>query len=72
MAKASGFAARQPPVFETADEERRHRLERLAGVCRVFGRLGFAEGVLGHVTVRNPGDPMAKSAGRFVHEGQGV
>ncbi len=57
MAKASGFAARQPPVFETADEERRHRLKRLAGVCRVFGRLGFAEGVLGHVTVRDPGDP---------------
>jgi ribulose-5-phosphate 4-epimerase/fuculose-1-phosphate aldolase len=44
----------EPPSFATADEERRHRLERLAGVCRVFGRLGFSEGLLGHITVRDP------------------
>lgn len=36
------------------EEERRLRLERLAGVLRVFGKLGFSEGVAGHVTVRDP------------------
>ncbi len=50
----SGFATRTPPVFDTVDEERRHRLERLAGVCRLFGRAGHSEGLLGHVTVRDP------------------
>ena len=43
-----------PPTFATVREERQHRLERLAGVCRVFGRLGYSEGLLGHVTVRDP------------------
>jgi ribulose-5-phosphate 4-epimerase/fuculose-1-phosphate aldolase len=46
-----------PPRFADLAEERRHRLERLAGVCRVFGRLGFSEGLLGHVTVRDPEHP---------------
>ena len=53
----SGFITRTAPVFDTVEEERRHRLERLAGVCRVFGREGFAEGLLGHVTVRDPEHP---------------
>jgi ribulose-5-phosphate 4-epimerase/fuculose-1-phosphate aldolase len=48
------FNTREPPTFADVADERRHRLERLAGVCRVFGRLGFAEGLLGHVTVRDP------------------
>lgn len=48
------FLTRTPPVFDTVEAERRHRLERLAGTCRLFGRLGFAEGLLGHVTVRDP------------------
>lgn len=51
---ASGFITRTAPAFDSADEERRHRLERLAGVCRIFGREGFSEGLLGHVTVRDP------------------
>lgn len=50
----SSFITRQPPVFDSPAAERRHRLERLAGVCRVFGRMGFAEGLLGHITVRDP------------------
>jgi ribulose-5-phosphate 4-epimerase/fuculose-1-phosphate aldolase len=49
--------ASAPPTFETFGEERRYRLERLAGVCRVFGRLGYSEGLLGHVTVRDPEHP---------------
>jgi ribulose-5-phosphate 4-epimerase/fuculose-1-phosphate aldolase len=43
-----------PPTFDTADAERRHRKERLAGALRVFGRLGFSEGVAGHITARDP------------------
>jgi ribulose-5-phosphate 4-epimerase/fuculose-1-phosphate aldolase len=51
---ARSLIATSPPVFATFEDERRHRLERLAGVCRVFGRLGYSEGLLGHVTVRDP------------------
>ena len=43
-----------PPTFDTADAERRHRQERLAGALRIFGRLGFSEGVAGHITARDP------------------
>lgn len=53
----AGFIVRRPPVFATHAEERRHRLERLAGVCRIFGKAGFSEGLLGHVTVRDPEFP---------------
>lgn len=51
---ADAFQTNAPPGFADPADERRHRLERLAGVCRVFGRLGFSEGLLGHVTVRDP------------------
>lgn len=40
--------------FETFEDERRHRKERLAAGLRVLGRLRLAEGVAGHVTVRDP------------------
>lgn len=53
----AGFIVRTRPTFNSVDDERRHRLERLAAVCRVFGQKGFAEGVLGHVTVRDPANP---------------
>ena len=53
-AVASEFRTRKPPVFERVEDERRHRIERLAGACRIFGRLGFSEGLLGHLTVRDP------------------
>jgi ribulose-5-phosphate 4-epimerase/fuculose-1-phosphate aldolase len=43
-----------PQTFDTAEEERRHRKEKLAGALRVFGRLGFGEGVAGHITARDP------------------
>lgn len=54
---SAGFLVQRPPSFETIEEERRHRLERLAGVCRIFGSAGFSEGLLGHVTVRDPEHP---------------
>jgi ribulose-5-phosphate 4-epimerase/fuculose-1-phosphate aldolase len=43
-----------PPTFDTFEAERRHRKERLAGALRIFGRLGFSEGVAGHITARDP------------------
>lgn len=53
-APSHSFTPASPPTFDSVADERRHRLERLAGVCRVFGRLGYAEGLLGHITVRDP------------------
>jgi ribulose-5-phosphate 4-epimerase/fuculose-1-phosphate aldolase len=47
----------RPPEFETVEQERRHRKERLAGALRIFGRFGFGEGVAGHITVRDPEFP---------------
>jgi ribulose-5-phosphate 4-epimerase/fuculose-1-phosphate aldolase len=43
-----------PPVFATAEEERRHRKQRLAGAYRLFSHFGFDEGVAGHITARDP------------------
>ncbi len=46
-----------PPSFDTVEEERLHRKQKLAGALRVFGRFGFGEGVAGHITVRDPEFP---------------
>jgi ribulose-5-phosphate 4-epimerase/fuculose-1-phosphate aldolase len=46
-----------PETFDTVEEERAHRKAKLAGALRVFGRLGFGEGVAGHITVRDPEFP---------------
>lgn len=43
-----------PPTFDDVESERVHRKATLAGALRVFGRLGFGEGVAGHITVRDP------------------
>jgi ribulose-5-phosphate 4-epimerase/fuculose-1-phosphate aldolase len=43
-----------PPTFATLAEEREHRKQRLAGALRIFGQLGFSEGVAGHITARDP------------------
>ena len=42
------------PTFESVEDERRHRKERLAAAFRLFGRFGFDEGVAGHITARDP------------------
>jgi ribulose-5-phosphate 4-epimerase/fuculose-1-phosphate aldolase len=44
----------RPPVFATAGEERRHRKQRLAASFRLFSKFGFDEGVVGHITARDP------------------
>lgn len=46
-----------PPTFDSVAEERQYRKEQLAAGFRIFGRFGFSEGVAGHITVRDPGDP---------------
>ena len=46
-----------PEPFASVEEERAHRKAKLAGALRIFGRLGFGEGVAGHITVRDPEFP---------------
>lgn len=48
---------RKPPVFANVAEERLHRKQRLAATFRLFSRMGFDEGVAGHVTARDPEHP---------------
>ena len=43
-----------PPAFQSVEEERRHRKQRLAAGFRLFARFGFDEGVAGHITARDP------------------
>ncbi len=44
----------QPDLALDVEAERLHRKQRLAAGLRVMGRLHLAEGVAGHVTVRDP------------------
>ncbi|WP_067639415.1 class II aldolase/adducin family protein [Actinomadura latina] len=46
---------RLPPSFDSVEDERRHRKERLTAALRIFGKFGFEEGVAGHITARDPG-----------------
>ena len=91
-AAASAVAAPQlrlplPPTFETVEQERAHRKASLAAAFRMFSKAGLDEGVAGHITVRDPGEPdtfwvnpfgmhfsMIKSSDlvRVSHEGQVV
>ncbi|MFK0254213.1 class II aldolase/adducin family protein [Streptomyces sp. NPDC090445] len=43
-----------PPVHTDPAQERAYRKERLAGALRLFGRLGYEEGVAGQATARDP------------------
>jgi ribulose-5-phosphate 4-epimerase/fuculose-1-phosphate aldolase len=40
--------------FDSPEEERLHRKQRLAAAFRLFSRFGFDEGVAGHITARDP------------------
>ena len=42
------------PKFNTLDEERQHRKERLVASCRAFALEKFDYGMAGHLTVRDP------------------
>ncbi|MGF6731428.1 ribulose-5-phosphate 4-epimerase/fuculose-1-phosphate aldolase [Paraburkholderia youngii] len=47
------FDDEQEPQRSLA-EERLHRQQRLAGAFRLFARYGFAQGLAGHITARDP------------------
>ncbi|KAI1133583.1 class II aldolase and Adducin domain-containing protein [Nemania abortiva] len=47
----------KPPTFKDPQDERQYLKERLALAFRIFAKLGFDEGVAGHITVRDPLDP---------------
>lgn len=53
--RVKGLTGRPPSA--SIEEERRYRQERLAGALRLFARFGYDEGVAGHITVRDPGNP---------------
>lgn len=42
------------PKFDSVEDERRHRKQRLAAALRLFGAFGFDEGAAGHITARDP------------------
>lgn len=43
-----------PGQFESVEDERIYRKQRLTAALRLFGKFGFDEGVAGHFTVRDP------------------
>jgi ribulose-5-phosphate 4-epimerase/fuculose-1-phosphate aldolase len=45
------------PTFDSPEEERLHRKQRLAAGFRLFSKFGFEEGVAGHITARDPIEP---------------
>jgi ribulose-5-phosphate 4-epimerase/fuculose-1-phosphate aldolase len=45
------------PRFSSPDEQRVHMKQRMAAAFRLFDRLGFDEGVAGHLTGRDPEHP---------------
>ncbi|WP_431970524.1 class II aldolase/adducin family protein [Nocardia sp. bgisy134] len=55
--QSEGAALPTPPTFDSIEAERQYRKEQLAAGFRLFGRFGFAEGVAGHITVRDPENP---------------
>jgi ribulose-5-phosphate 4-epimerase/fuculose-1-phosphate aldolase len=42
------------PTFDSLEDERLHRKQRLAAGFRLFSKFGFEEGVAGHITARDP------------------
>ncbi|KAH9909916.1 putative aldolase [Xylariomycetidae sp. FL2044] len=49
-----GKALPSIPKFESFAAERQWQLEHMAGAFRVFAREGYAEGISGHISVRDP------------------
>lgn len=46
-----------PPSFTDKYDERKFLKHRLTLAFRIFAQFGFAEGVAGHITVRDPVEP---------------
>lgn len=47
----------QPRNFENPFDERQYQRERLVLAYRIFAKLGYDEGVAGHITYRDPVEP---------------
>ena len=52
-----GVAVAAIPKFSSYANHRKWMLEHLAAAFRVFGRNGYAEGIAGHISVRDPEFP---------------
>lgn len=52
----TGLPLPTEPVFDSVDDTRRHRKQRLTAALRLFGKYGFGEGISGHISVRDPED----------------
>lgn len=46
------------PKFETPHEEREYQKTRLVLAFRIFAKMGFDEGVAGHITLRVRSSPF--------------
>ncbi|NKS56309.1 class II aldolase/adducin family protein [Rhodococcus hoagii] len=53
---ATGLPIPATHRFDSIEDERAQRRRRLAGAMRLFGKYGFAEGISGHISVRDPGE----------------
>ncbi|MGV3759681.1 MAG: class II aldolase/adducin family protein [Actinomycetota bacterium] len=42
------------PTFDSPEAERTHLKQRMAAAFRLFDKMGFGEGVAGHLTARDP------------------
>jgi ribulose-5-phosphate 4-epimerase/fuculose-1-phosphate aldolase len=54
---ATGLPIPADRTFASLADERRDRKQRLAAALRIFGKLGYGEGISGHLSVRDPEDP---------------
>jgi ribulose-5-phosphate 4-epimerase/fuculose-1-phosphate aldolase len=52
-----GITLPLPQQGLSVEDERTVRKQELAAAFRVFGKFGFSEGVAGHITARDPGNP---------------
>ncbi|KAJ3070850.1 hypothetical protein HDU98_006141 [Podochytrium sp. JEL0797] len=53
------FVVPKPPTFADPEEARRYTKTRLALAFRIFSKMGYEEGVAGHISVRDPIDPTS-------------
>jgi len=59
QAKTAGLTFPKPPTFEDPYKAREYKKGRLALAFRIFAKLGFDEGVAGHITLRDPVEPTS-------------
>lgn len=57
--KKGGLKFMAPPQFDDPYKAREFQKGRLALAFRIFGKLGFDEGVAGHITLRDPVEPTS-------------